>query len=70
MTIDAQHIPPEVVVEAFKAWLGSEGNQLDGIRAAIATALAAWPGMIKGKTVVDGDPMLFLPLTQEPKDGK
>lgn len=34
-------------------------------RAACLAMLEAWPGAIKGRSLFDGEPTLFLPLQQE-----
>ena len=36
--------------------------------AALRAGIAAWPGMIVGNSLFDGEPMVFLPLPQEARD--
>jgi hypothetical protein len=43
--IDPAQIPDEVVEAAVFEWAGSEGTVANGIRAAIAAALNAWPSL-------------------------
>ncbi len=38
-------IPPEAVLAALLAWMGSEGTTAEGMSHAIRAALAAWPGV-------------------------
>ena len=62
MVIDPKQMPNEVV-EALYAHAHFLGDRSDARRAA-AAMLAAWPGAIKGRSLFDGEPTLFLPLQQ------
>ena len=59
--IDAKQIPDEVV-EALRWALF--GDKLF-LPEALAAALNAWPNGIKGNSLFDGEPTLFLPLPVE-----
>lgn len=52
-----------------KAGVLSMEDARDLARAAILAALNAWPGMIVGNSLFDGEPMAFLPLQKEPSNG-
>lgn len=60
--------PPKESVEAARvAWLesASDYKRLDeSIATALKAGIEAWPGMISGKSLFDGEPMIFLPLTE------
>jgi hypothetical protein len=70
--IDAKQIPDEVMEAAVTAWLekASDYTRLnESIRAAIAAALAAWPGagIVATEDHTGRYPQIILPLPQEPR---
>jgi len=62
-------IKPEQVPEAAAHALIQSDIMLMSAKEQIAAALNAWPGMIVGNSLFDGEPMAFLPLPKEPSNG-
>lgn len=70
--IRADQIPDEVVKAAVSAYDYASSDVYTSaeqdMAAAIAAALNAWPGAVKGYRVDDGKPWVKLPLPQEARD--
>ena len=49
---------PDAVADSMREFFHTRGDA----QRAITAALNAWPGKIKGNSLFDGEPMVFLPL--------
>ena len=70
--IDPAQIPDEAATEGMRAiYEAGENLSYPALNAAIAAALAAWPGAVPSTTIIYGDVtgIIILPLTQEKTDG-